>query len=145
MNKPVRYPIAKLLKEKEFDVPVNSYYSGDRFCLNYSIINQYSQEYIEDKGDCLIIPYTSGEGSLYLETINFNSWGGDDYSAPTIADVVMWLYEKHGIWIGVFSTDDVSMFSYKISSKQGHNYSPNYKSPTEAYEAAIEYTLNSLI
>lgn len=62
-----------------------------------------------------------------------------------IMQVIMWLYEKHGIWISVFSTDDISMFSYKISSTQGHNYSPNFNSPTEAYEAAIEYTLKNLL
>lgn len=66
----VSFELAKLLKEKGFDNPVLSYYDSNRFCLNYSIINQYVQEYIEDKGNCLIIPYTSGVGSLDL-FINF--------------------------------------------------------------------------
>lgn len=65
--------------------------------------------------------------------------------APIISNVAMWLLKKHEIWISVFSTDDISMFSYKISSKKGHNYSPNFNSPTEAYEAAIEYTLKHLL
>lgn len=37
--------------------------------------------------DCIVMPNKNSE--------NFG------FSAPTIAEVVMWLYEKHGIWIEV--------------------------------------------
>ena len=151
----VSFELAKLLKEKGFDNPVlsyyDSYYDSNRFCLNYSIINQYVQEYIEDTGNCLIIPYTSGVGSLDLETINFNGWGVNSYSAPIVAEVVMWLYEKHKIWI-VVNMDIIGRWYYDtylikdgIPNHNTYKKIERFKSPTEAYEAAIEYILNNLI
>lgn len=65
-----------------------------------------------------------------------------NYVGITIAEVVMWLYENHGIWIGVNLN-----FRYQIETKKhGVLHTKNeFKSPTAAYEAAIEYTLNNLI
>ena len=80
-----------------------------------------------------------------------------DISAPTITEVVMWLYEKYGIWI-VVSTTISKQFIYKCIDMSGEkdqsksNYptciskdGTYYNSPTEAYEAAIEYTLKNLM
>lgn len=77
---------------------------------------------------------------------------------PTIAEVVMWLYEKHGIWIANNWQSSRKTFLYElidINSQentiliQENNYKDvgevEYTSPTEAYEAAIEYILNNLI
>lgn len=68
----------------------------------------------------------------------------------TIADVIMWLYETHGIWIisipeGISTTWCFSMFN--VDPKKGRIIfeSPSCDSPTEAYEKAIKYTLNNLI
>lgn len=69
MNKEVNFELAKLLKEKGFPQ------------LNTGLY------YTKDKEHCLV------------------GWGFNDrteesfaqYSAPTIAEVVMWLYEKHGV------------------------------------------------
>jgi len=72
---------------------------------------------------------------------------------PTIADVVMRLYEKHGIWISVDVINN--RFKYIILQIEGivsktfgneiRCSSFNNNSPKEAYEAAIIYTLNNLI
>ena len=80
-------------------------------------------------------------------------WNEGDltYLDITIAEVVMWLYEKHGIWIGVIcDVGNDLLFTFKIYSiKIGEERcivnGNMYESPTEAYEAAIEYTLNNLI
>jgi hypothetical protein len=120
MNKEVSFPISKLLKEKGFKEECNGYWYESNIQGKQSLNITYPQT-------------------------RFKHWYRDEILAPTIAEVVMWLYEKHGIWISVFSTDDISMFSYKISSKQGHNYSPNFNSPMEAHEAAINYTLKNLL
>jgi len=74
---------------------------------------------------------------------------------PTISDVVMWLYENHGIWIYVDSHEFGKWCYYyrynrphKLSSKITENGQfglDDFNSPTEAYEAAIEYTLKNLI
>jgi len=63
---------------------------------------------------------------------------------PTIADVVMWLYEKHNIWIVCFPTD--GGWSFDIFIKTDCIKSESFiNSPTEAYEAGIEYILTKLI
>ena len=72
-------------------------------------------------------------------------------SAPTIVEVVMWLYEKHGIWI--IPSYELNIENHKkewfwIAIKDGEEIAYQYRdfnSPTEAYEAAIDYTLNNLI
>ena len=67
---------------------------------------------------------------------------------PTIAEVVMWLYEKHNIWISVDPENDKDTWFHTISYNKSETIFGNYNtynSPTEAYEAAIEYTLNNLL
>ena len=76
-------------------------------------------------------------------------------NAPTIAEVVMWLYEKHGIWVHVDS-HEFSKWCYHYRYNRPHELSSkitengqfgldDFNTPTEAYEAAIEYVLNNLI
>ena len=79
-------------------------------------------------------------------------WNEGDltYLDITIAEVVMWLYEKHEIWI---SADTIggewhwSCYRHEsnFETKQLGESDNNVNSPTEAYEAAIEYTLNKLL
>lgn len=77
-------------------------------------------------------------------------WNEGDltYVDITIVEVVMWLYEKHEYWCYVYTNGkiwhpciqhkfgDMAVLSGKIGESN---------SPTEAYEAAIEYTLKNLI
>lgn len=135
MNTTVRFPIAKLLKEKGVNIKTQkTFYPNGEECDYY--------------------PYDNlGENNSYF-------W------RPTIAEVVMWLYEKHGIWIETSKIDGYqNLFYYTITGSNGFNfghkitviewddekcdemgYNNKYNnSPTEAYEAAIEYTLNNLI
>lgn len=76
-------------------------------------------------------------------------------SYPTIAEVVMWLYEQHGIWVTVYTMDKwlpngndrEQLFDYSIKQmKLGLIDVPKkpeeFDSPTEAYEAAIKCSLN---
>lgn len=151
MNTPITFELAKLLKEKGFDVPMLScYFKKDEISENYSIINQYEIEYINDKGNFILIPYNENDRSLYLDKINFNSWGDLTYSAPTTTEVVTWLYDKHGIWIiaipqGLSTTWVFSLFNTEPGKGRIIFDSPSFNSPTEAYESAIEYTLKNLI
>lgn len=83
-------------------------------------------------------------------------WNEGDlsYVDITIAEVVMWLYEKHGIWIRVTPipySDNLTHWRWEHMST---NYftrnlkwkkEQDYMSPTEAHEAAIEYTLKNLL
>lgn len=110
MNTPVSFQMAELLKEKGFDDFTQIWYQHGEGISGC----------VEGKRD-----YYNRKGDVYT-------------SAPTISDVVMWLYEKHGIWIGVYDLDDTTIFRHCFSNI-------DFNSPTEAYEAAIEYTLNNLI
>lgn len=65
----------------------------------------------------------------------------------------MWLYEKHGIWIGVQPTSVVGKFQFRtywnnnnvMNQHWNDSMSKEFNSPTEAYIDAINYTLNNLI
>ncbi len=122
MKTPVSFEIAKLLKEKGFDIPCWSYYSS---------LNLYTFE-LGDWNN-----HTIGDTSMHKRNAGY-------YSAPTIAEVVMWLFDKHGIWIYTSKPDEQGW----VIHWQGLTDYPSlqyYSSPTEAYEAAIEYTLKNLL
>lgn len=84
------------------------------------------------------------------------------YIDLTIADVIMWIYKKYGIWIAnnrCFEVTDVEQkgndmglifndkFNYTLTilEKNSTESSDCYNSPTEAYQNAIEYCLTNLI
>lgn len=131
MNKHVSLPIAKLLKEKGFDLLTHEWYQH---------------------GD--------GISGLVTGELNYYNKKGDVYiSAPIIAQVVMWLYEKHNIWLYVAMKpkDDGSEEVWFIpraryiptKTKNGFEIDPILymcrKSPAEAYLAGIEYILKELL
>ena len=80
-------------------------------------------------------------------------------SIPTIAEVVMWLYEKHGIWVqGPFPLKNgkwewvVFFLKEPLEGSDGFknrmsivDETPYYDTPTEAYSSAIEYVLKKII
>lgn len=102
--------------------------------------------------------------SFPIAEILFNKHG---VLLSNIGDVVMWLYEKHGIWIEIIKIDGYQkLFYYNITCSNGFNfghkitviecddekcdemgYNNNkyHNSPIEAYEAAIDYTLKNLL
>ncbi len=66
--------------------------------------------------------------------------------SPTIADVVMWLYEKYGIWISVDPDNDINnTWFHTISHGTSTTVFGNYSTWTEAYEAGIEDVLINMI
>jgi len=145
MTEPVSFKIAKLLKEKGFDIPIQHTIANENY-----VYDIYTKNFTKN-----------------ISTNAIANWNDEKYegilSAPTIAEVVMWLYEKHGIWINPIPR--LSSWIFTIQEvRTGNNeslididfYESNtylkfkgvptiMNSPTEAYEAAIEYTLNNLI
>ena len=123
MNTPVNSKIAKLLKEKKFNEPCLSYWKdlnleGHRF-------KDWNNE-------------TIGDSPMHKRNAGY-------YSAPTIAQVVMWLYKKHGIWIAVVRFKDHSSDNNEKPTFRHNFLFKEYNSPTEAYETGIEYALKELI
>ena len=123
MNTLVNFELAKLLKEKGFNLPMIQ--NGRVYC----------------------------EGTKQIDSIvssnQVANWNANCYveicSAPTIAEVVMWLYEKHGIWIYCSQNSKGEFQWYLDYNATGDRGMLEFNSPAEAYEAAIEYTLNHLV
>jgi hypothetical protein len=137
MNTPVNFEIAKLLKEKE--------------CVIKPLGLKNETDYVEGyEWDC------EDEN----DTVKITEFQFEDhvcyfrYLKPTIAEVVMWLYEKHGVWISVglyVHLGNMSKFQFTIETQKHKSINSIVQlsinpsnSPTEAYSAGIEYTLKNL-
>lgn len=145
MNIPVSFEIAKLLKEKGFDELCGEHYSfgsGDK--ENPKTGQTFIGGFINELG--LQRKYKNSELSKWKLPYG-------EFSAPTITEVVMWLYEKHGVWVSINPTHTDELWGYEILVKSNDPYKGwfneisgyTFNSPTEAYEAGIEYALNNLI
>lgn len=115
MNTPVSLEIAKLLVEKKIHIRSGVCYE------------------VEDGREPILLPNNFLYGSM------------SSYNAPTIADVIMWLYEKHGIWISVFKYKDHAAdlndpYLFRNQFDRG-----DYDSPKKAYEAGIIHVIQNLI
>jgi hypothetical protein len=94
--------------------------------------------------------YYGGSGELLPHSYTNNTMQRFRYSAPTIVETIMWLYEKHGIWISVDMVfeEDQTGFWYCIRQSKADDMaimSDEFNSSTEAYEVAIKHTLENLI
>lgn len=120
MNTPVNFELAKLLSKKGYNEPT---------------LDAYVYRGIEHQD-------SSYKGILTKDKLIC------DISAPTIADVVMWLYEKHKIWLSVKWEDNAYRCTIQSTTsryRNVYNILPNFSSPTKAYEAALLYTFKKLI
>jgi hypothetical protein len=159
MNTPVNFKLAKLLKEKGYNEPCVMKYSLGLEKDNYTQL-QYHLDY-----SCTYIKIPIQDNFFALKLSN------EDHShapsAPTISDVLSWLYDKHKIWVSVDFAIKSSVgngFGSKISQRNNNvlvipksifddrnfssmdlHFEASYKSPTEAYESSIEYILNNMI
>jgi len=131
MNTPVKFETSKLLKEKGFD-----------YHLLYNDFADYYDYF--DK---------SVQGRLHVSDFPEDKFPDENKWTPVpyIYQVIIWLYKKHGIWI--ISSYELNIENHKkewfwIAIKDGEEIAYQYRDfnlPTEAYEAAIEFTLKNLI
>lgn len=128
MTHPISFELAKLLKEKGFDIPC---------------IQCYAEERLIDKntgGDIFTGIYRLCVKSRFHKRY---------YLAPTISEVVCWIYSKYDIWISVLQMlhngETVTWYASYYEQGIGEDIEVYYNSPTEAYEAAIKYALNNLL
>jgi len=128
MNKEVNFEIAKLLKDKGFD----------ELCTYY-----YELEYAHLDPDNNIRVWDPRFKTKFKNS--YQKW--EKAAAPIIADVVMWIYEKYGVWITVTSISQESWQCHmtRKGDSLGKCYLEDFYNPTEAYEAGITYTLEHLI
>ena len=137
MNTQVTFELAKLLKEKGYK---------DKNILGTVRLSE--PKYYDPNGIIHGIKDAFEEKNYKIE---------DCFNAPTIAEVVMWLYEKHGIWIVVnphkgeddlgkpFMEFDPEVWSFTNECIFHNTKLLYFNSPIEAYETAIEYVLNNLV
>jgi len=83
----------------------------------------------------------------YSSVTKVTSVSYTEIAAPTIAEVVMWLYEKHGIWIQpmIYRRNPDDFIGGIYYNKSETYFTDPFSTPTEAYEAGIVYTLNNLM
>ena len=134
MNTHVKFEIAKLLKEKGFDLLCSDYYTQ-----RGGLMSDGWGDIIYEQG------FGTGEPDIMLK-FDYSDFSKSQketcFLCPTITEVVMWLYEKHEIWVEVRKSYNESFIAVVKSPRLELN---RCSSPTEAYEAAIEYTLKNLI
>lgn len=158
MNKEINFEIAKLLKEKGFKQSTEANW--------WILAKDHSDNYMNG------LPVDESKIFFTKDSCELESRIQIDENtehnvfhylvAPTIAEVVMWLYEKHTIWIGVELTDNTREFYFQptIWTSKDRDFHDEgmidqaksickwkewqYNSPAEAYEAAITYTLEHL-
>lgn len=136
MNTPVSFKIAKVLTEKGI-----SFNANKRHYLNVDG-EEITDAFIAEKYNYNIPGHIDVAKSV---------WATSHIPAPIIAEVVMWIYEKHKIWIwvrinGIHKTFDYSIHSIKTMQGSLDNIENcGFTSPKDAYEKAIGYTLKNLI
>lgn len=117
MDKIVNFRVAQLLKQTGFDKP----------CLWCFLSDGTEQCSSGDMGD--------------TDEYNHNEW--DNFSAPTISQVIWWIYETFGIWIEVRKLADKKTPLFKPYTAD-NDFIDKYKEvvfctePIGAYEFAIE-------
>ena len=118
MNTTVNFELAKLLKEKGFNEPCRFVHD------NWNNIEDWYDIYGEYHRN------SEKNASVY-------------YSAPTISDVLDWLYEKHYIWIEVSReyANGKYIYEYFIDI---NNQEYGFNTPQEAYESAIKKSLEGI-
>ena len=134
MNTPVDFEIAKLLKEKGFPQTIISFL------------------YYKPDGTPVDIHFAADNKDFRQFCIY----------RPTIAEVIMWLYENHKIWIQVYPrkyNELKLMWSYSlIKIENGYIIDglefpdidtpiniPVWVTPTETFQEAIKYCLTNLL
>lgn len=128
MNAPVSFELSKLLKEEGYSKPCEYFWQDRDLSFSPSGLKKTKNG----------------------KKMNHNKYDDFIYSAPTIAEVVMWLYEKHGIWTVVNVNIMGSWYfeHFDLKKKRNAQFKPtdtHYDSSTEAYSQAILYTLKNLI
>ena len=136
LSKEVSFELAKLLKEK--NIEVNPFERKYLYHLDKDGNEITDKQTIERfKG---VIPNNDMNVAKSILSFSF-------IKAPTIAEVIDWVYEKDGIWISVScdcGNDNLfysKIFSTEIGIDRCIETIKNKDTPLEAYEEAIKYVL----
>ena len=141
MEEVAGFETANLLKEMGYDLPtLNFYTTGKKPYLTEA------EDYMSER--LVITNWNNGMGSFPTRASDVSC------SAPKIYEVIMWLYNNHKIWITVDMTGSEKFCArgrmindkgelvgdFKIEGRRLIK-----KTPSKAYEAAINHVLNNII
>ena len=134
LSAPVSFKLAKLLKRKKYKNTTPNKLRRNYY--NYlGILNGDMTEYI----------------TAYIAKNKKDIRRFTTIDAPTIGEVVDWLFEEHLLWISVDYNPENGQYFYCIRRKlyrlklNNKTIYYNHDSLIELYEAAITYCLNKLI
>lgn len=120
----VSFEIAKLLKEKGFDVPVKNYFSLNKDAILHNLDKKYGAK---------------------------KNWNAFEIciSRPSQYLALKWLREMHAICIEVCRNINTFYYSYRVIQGSSFvrllDWSDSYDNYEQAVEAALKYTLENLI
>ncbi len=121
MTQPVNFKLAKFLKQKGFNKPTIMAYE-------YRFAEHESSNY---------------KGMLTNKILQC------DILAPTISEVVEWLYEKYDLWLWVEQKHTTNKFEWICKYKHKGLYKDFeislYDTHTEAFEKGIKYVIIHII
>ena len=148
MNTTVNFELAKLLKERGYD--------QDGFNIAwYNELGRMNGRTDINKDGRTFSEVYPNEESFYGSAIkpeHKKEFKIESFTAPTIADVIMWIYEKHNIWVvvNVGKPHNCGIMMYANVIKFGLHHKCKYKTilyntPLEAYSDAIQYVLKDLL
>ena len=123
MFTPVNFKISKLLKEEGFDENCEQGYNGAFEPFHIGLVD---------------FSFPQKNSELFESA----------YTAPIIARVLMYLYNKYGIWITPWMASERSWGFHILKTSDGYVLARNTRlsnSPTEAYEEAIAHYLENFI
>ncbi len=139
----VTFEQAKWLKEKEFDLEVECFYSKHG-AINwltprreYEHLHSYSEQiesYFTGKYNWNSLDVDQGMICLKTAFSESDGWCNCECSAPEQHQVIEWLRVNHGIWIEVYYDNSRKEY-YTVLN--GEEYM--FQSPQEAYSAAFDY------
>lgn len=150
MNTPISFELSKELKEKGFDKESLHFYTKPR-CKMLSV---------DEHGRYYSIVNTPKK--LYIIGTHYVTNDKNIYYAPTIAEVVCWIYNKYDIWISLIPDSSsgyrllnrkfsVSIFRFNMNlNVQVEIIRKNkdilyFNLPENAFDYAINYTIKNLI
>jgi len=162
MNTPITFELAKLLKEKGFNEPCQAMWQKNQKLWNCRKNDTITNFVIDPEDSLLEFQIANYPQNVSLINGKYFIQSCVNFTAPTIAQVVMWLYEKHDVWISLIPDSysahrlimrkmSIHLFRYTNSLNIQVETLRDYKGdilyfnwPTKAYEAAIEYILKNL-
>jgi hypothetical protein len=146
LSKPISFEIAKLLKEKGYSWECEEFYKKGKYDKQFYLTT--GTEYDSDKNCIWDWNLSGGKSGMLSKIIPYpNENTAVYYSAPTIAEVIDWIYQKYDIWVWVerystlFRPYAEEINNERFGKLEGHKYD----SPTKSYEAIIEYILTEIL